>query len=167
MDKSQKHNSIGRIILVDRDIQMLQMLEMILGRNYQVATARSGEEARDLMSSEEPFHVVMTSFNLPGMNGLEFLLRVNEIFPSTVRILMTSRFEDKNGINEAISEGRISRIVSKPFCMTTLLEQLNNDLAPFTYDETTSCTSLIQITEAAQLSGNVGEPQRPVHQFKL
>lgn len=167
MSESQRHNSIGRIILVDRDIQMLQMLEMILGRNYQVATARSGEEARDLMSSEEPFHVVMTSFNLPGMNGLEFLLRVNEIFPSTVRILMTSRFEDKNGINEAISEGRISRIVSKPFCMTTLLEQLNNDLAPFTYDETTSCTPLIQITEAAQLSGNAGEPQRPVHQFKL
>lgn len=167
MDKSQKYNSIGRIILVDRDIQMLQMLEMILGRSYQVATARSGEEARDLMSSEEPFHVVMASFNLPGMNGLEFLLRVNKIFPSTVRILMTSRFEDKNGINEAISEGWISRIVSKPFCMTTLLEQLNNDLAPFTYDETTSCTPLIQITEAAQLSGNAGEPQHLVQQFKL
>lgn len=138
MDISQNDPSTGRIILVDQDIQILQMLDMILGRNYQVATARSGEEALELMSSEEPFHVVMTSFNLPGITGLEFLLRVNKIFPSTVRILMTSRFEDKNGISQAISEGRISRIVSKPFCMTTLLEQLNNDLAPFNHDETTT-----------------------------
>lgn len=105
------------------------MLKMILDRDFQVVMACSAEEGLSLMSSEEPFHIVMSSYSLPGMSGLDFLLRVNKTFPQTVRILMTSGCGDRRDINNAINEGYISRIVSKPFCMSTLLEQLKKDLA--------------------------------------
>lgn len=127
MDGSLKPYSIGRILVIDRDIHMLKMLEMILCGEYQVSTARSAEEGLDVMSSEEPFHIVMTSFNLPGMNGLDLIEQVHHRFPLTVRLLMATSFENEHGMNRAISEGQISRVIMKPFCVSTLLKHLKND----------------------------------------
>ncbi|MBT1071907.1 response regulator [Pelotalea chapellei] len=129
MKNFPEHSSLHRIILVDGDSQMLQMLEMFLSREYHIVTARSAEEALELMSTTEPFQAALVSFSLPGMNGLNFLLRVSEAFPQTVRILMTSSFGDMDGIVKAIREGDINRIMVKPFSMSTLLEQLRHDVA--------------------------------------
>jgi len=128
MDEPRTNRAIGRIMLVDKDTCVLQMLEMLLGEDFQVVTARSAEQGLALLSVEEPFHIVLSDFSLAGLNGFKFLLRVKEMCPSTVRILMAGGCGNELDVTTAISEGHINRIVLKPFFVNTLKEQLKNDL---------------------------------------
>jgi response regulator RpfG family c-di-GMP phosphodiesterase len=129
MNAFPKHTAIGKIILIDKDPNIRTMMEMILGDHFQVVTAGSAMAGLDLVESEAPFDIVIASFSLPGMNGVEFLRRVGEKHPETVRIILTGGFADMSDLNLAVSEGHISRVISKPIHMDILMEQLKQDMA--------------------------------------
>lgn len=123
-----EHTGSARILFVDKDLCMRQMMEMVLKGPFQVVTAPSAEKGLAVLAQEGPFGVVMSSFGLPGLNGLEFLLRVAERYPMTRRILMTGG-ADSHGFDQAISSGQISCLLFKPYCMKTLQELLKRELA--------------------------------------
>lgn len=50
---------------------------------------------------------------MPGMNGAEFLARVRELSPHTVRMLLTGH-KDLDRAIEAVNEGQIFRYLTKP-----------------------------------------------------
>lgn len=124
-----KHPPIGRILFVDKDLDMLDMMKMVLMPKFQLVTASSAEQGLALMESEAPFDIIISGFTLVLMNGLEFLCQAGEICPQTARILMSGGCGDDAEINLAISEGHINRLVLKPFCVSTIREQLKSDLA--------------------------------------
>jgi DNA-binding NtrC family response regulator len=127
MNKSYKQSNVGRVIFVDKDSNMRNMMAMILNEQFHVVTACSAEEGLALLEAEEHFDIVISGLTLMFMNGLEFLRRVSELCPQTVRILMSGG-GDRADINQAIREGSVSRYILKPFCLSTLLDQLSNDL---------------------------------------
>jgi len=129
MTETQKHSASGRIILVDNNLDIRTMMEMILGDHFQVCTVSSAEAGLDMVEAEGPFDIVMASFTLSGMNGVEFLRRVSEKHPDTVRILLTGGCEGMCNLHQAISKGHISRIVFKPFRINILLDQLKQDMS--------------------------------------
>jgi len=129
MTESPIHFANVRIIVIDKDIDIRTMMKMLLRDHFQVETVGSAEAGLDLVESGSPFDIVIASFTLPGMNGVEFLRRVGEKNPETVRILLTSGCADMRDLELATSKGHISRIVLKPFCMITLLEQLRLDMS--------------------------------------
>ena len=51
---------------------------------------------------------------MPGMNGIEFLQRVKDDYPDTVRIVL-SGFADAHLIVESINKGEVYRFVPKPW----------------------------------------------------
>lgn len=81
MSESVKRIDNGRIIIVDNDINMREMMVLVLTDLFQIATVRSADEALAMVISEEPFDIVMASYVIHGMSGLEFLRRVGEICP--------------------------------------------------------------------------------------
>ena len=128
--KDCPENSVpGRIIFVDKDRSMQHMMTLLLNDRFQIVTAESAEDGLGLLVSDAPFDIIISGFTLLLMNGLDFLRRVGEICPRTVRILMSGGCGDIDGINQAISEKHINRLVFKPFCAITLRDQLINDLA--------------------------------------
>lgn len=129
MAEKPKHPASGRIIVVDKDNDIRTMMEMILCDQFLVTTSGSAEAGLGLLESKGPFDIAIASFTLPGMNGVEFLRRVGEKYPETVRILLTGGCADMSDLSLAVSKGHISRIILKPFLMNTLLEQLNSDLS--------------------------------------
>lgn len=129
MTVTPKHPAIGKIILIDKDPCIRTMMEKILGDHFKVVTAGSAMAGLDLVESEAPFDIVIASFSLPGMNGVEFLRRVGEKYPETVRIILTGGCADMSDLNLAVSEGHISRVVLKPIHMDILKEQLRQDVA--------------------------------------
>ena len=62
-----------RILLVDDEPDVLAALFDVLRRRYTVVGATSGAQALNLLVESEPFAVVMSDFQMPTMDGAEFL----------------------------------------------------------------------------------------------
>jgi response regulator RpfG family c-di-GMP phosphodiesterase len=129
MSESPHCPEVGRILFIDKNITMRKTMNMVLKDQFQIVTADSAEAGLALVESDPPFDIVISGFTLICMNGLELLRRVGEICPQTVRILMSGGCGDAIKINRAISAGYVSRLILKPFCMSSMKNQLKNDLA--------------------------------------
>ena len=62
----------------------------------------------------ERVHIVMSDQRMPEMSGVEFLCRVKETHPDTVRLLFTA-YSDLAAVIDAINEGNVYRYISKPW----------------------------------------------------
>jgi DNA-binding NtrC family response regulator len=101
------------ILLVDDEKSILFSLKAALSKEgYTVKTA---ENPLDALRQIEPgaFQVIISDYNMPSLNGLEFLKRVKQIDPEVVFILMTAFGSQKLAI-EAMKEGAYDYF-SKPF----------------------------------------------------
>lgn len=118
----------GRVLYLDKHNEMRNMMDLVLQDRFLVVTAATAEEGLNILESQPPFDIVISGFHLSRMNGLEFLRRVSEQYPLTVRILMSGGCGDEVDVDAAISAGYIRRFVSKPYGIKMLREQLQNDL---------------------------------------
>ncbi len=114
-----------RILLVDDEPLLLAGLKRDLRREFEVETAVGGREGLEKLAVQPPFAVVVSDFNMPGMNGVEFLRTVTERHPETVTAMLTGNAERDVAVH-ALHEGRIFRFLSKP-CPRDLLRQTLND----------------------------------------
>jgi len=102
----------GSILLVDDEINTLKVLSAILKKNgYEVATARTAEEALD-RSSKSSFDAVVTDYRLPGMDGLRFISVLRTNMPDVPVVMLTAFGTIENAV-EAMKKGAFSYI-SKP-----------------------------------------------------
>lgn len=101
------------MLCVDDDPDVLEGLELTLGREYQVNTALGGEAALALMAGAEPFAVVLSDMRMPGMSGAELLARVRQSAPDTSRLLLTG-YADVESAIAAVNQGEVFRYLSKP-----------------------------------------------------
>ena len=103
-----------RILIVDDEENVLRALERtLIDENYKIETAGNAEEALDKLKAF-PAAIVLSDNMMPGMNGQEFLQRVKQIYPNTIRILITGRSDVLMTI-EAINKGEIFRFLLKPW----------------------------------------------------
>jgi len=108
-----------RILLVDDDPNVLSGYERTLrgqsrqGLQLDVATAQGGEEALERLRELGPVAVVVSDFKMPGMNGTQFLSKVRETAPDTVRIILTGHADLQAAI-DAVNEGSVFRFLTKP-----------------------------------------------------
>ena len=112
-----------RILIVEDEAKMLRVLELQLqGSGYQVAKAESAEQGLERLdkaqSGENGFALVLTDLRLPGMDGLEFLGRVRDRYPSLPVVVMTA-FGTVETAVEAMKAGA-GDYVLKPFSLEDL-----------------------------------------------
>lgn len=104
-----------RVLVVDDEDDMLWMLQRNLNKgmsDVEVLAASSGEEALAVISDKE-INLVITDINMPGMNGLDLLIEVNNRYPETGVIIMTA-YPSNSFEREAMMGGSL-RFVEKPF----------------------------------------------------
>lgn len=102
-----------KILCVDDEPRVLEGLSLLLGRQYQVLTASSGEAGLELLRGNGPFSVVLSDMRMSGMDGAAFLARVRSEMPEAVRLLLTG-FSDVSAAIAAVNEGQIFRFLAKP-----------------------------------------------------
>lgn len=102
-----------KILVVDDEPRIVELLRRELGRIYRVFTATSGAEALEIMEKES-IVLIISDQKMPGMNGAELLKNIVEHYPDTVRILLTG-YTDLDALVGAVNGGRIYRYVSKPW----------------------------------------------------
>lgn len=93
---------------------MLRALTRLLRRDgYRLLTANSVNEAFDLLARNQ-VQVIVSDQRMPDMSGTEFLARVREMYPDTVRLAL-SGYTDAATISEAINQGAVYRFLLKPW----------------------------------------------------
>lgn len=107
-----------RVLVVDDDDDILMMLDTVLRRDFDVATANDGSKALALLASAE-FEAVLADHMMPGMTGVELLDHVHSLKPAAARILVTAS-DQVAVVKQAINQARVHRFLSKPLRLTEL-----------------------------------------------
>ena len=111
------------LLLVDDEENMLRSLARLFRRDgYHILTANSVREAFDLLASNSA-QVIVSDQRMPDMSGTEFLARVRDLYPDTIRLVL-SGYTDLATITEAINHGAIYRFLTKPWNDEELREHI-------------------------------------------
>lgn len=102
------------LLLLDDEENVLRSLVRLFRRDgYQILTASSTREAFDMLASNTA-QVIVSDQRMPDMSGTEFLTRVRDLYPDTVRMVL-SGYTDLATITDAINKGAIYRFLTKPW----------------------------------------------------
>jgi len=118
------------ILVVDDSIHMRRLITDTL---YQLGfrklvSASDANEAINLMGlnqkNKDPFQLILSDLNMPGINGLEFLkqIRATELYASMPFILITTESEKKYVLDAAVNG--VSSYIVKPFTTEALANRM-------------------------------------------
>jgi len=108
------------ILVVDDDRIVLVLLKRILEREGFVAhCVENGEDAIEQIK-KRTFSLMITDFNMPGLNGLELARKGLELAPQMPIIMDSGGLSPK--ITRLAKEIGISKVLAKPFLTTELME---------------------------------------------
>ena len=111
------------LLLVDDEENILRALRRTLRKdNYNILTCTNAQEAFELLALNN-VHVIISDQRMPGMTGTEFLKKVKDIYPNTIRMVL-SGFTDLKSVTEAINQGAIYKYLTKPWDDNTLSESI-------------------------------------------
>ncbi len=117
-----------RILLVDDEINILEGHRRKFRNMFQLCLAQGPQEGLKAVAEQGPFAVVVSDFNMPGMNGVEFLRQIREVAPDTVRIMLTG-FADVTIAINAVNDGAVFRFLTKPCSQEDLTVAVNDGIA--------------------------------------
>ncbi|NRF71822.1 EAL domain-containing protein [Aquincola sp. S2] len=102
------------LLLVDDEENILASLKRLLRRDgYHIVTAGSAAEGLQRLAEHE-VDVIVSDQRMPGMTGVEFLRRAKELYPDTVRMVL-SGYTELQSIIDAVNEGAIYKFLTKPW----------------------------------------------------
>jgi len=102
------------LLLVDDEENITSALVRLLrGDGYRILRANSGDAGLELLAHNE-VGVIISDQRMPGMTGVEFLGKVRELYPDTVRIVL-SGYTELNSVTDAINRGSIYKFLTKPW----------------------------------------------------
>jgi response regulator RpfG family c-di-GMP phosphodiesterase len=116
-----------RVLFVDDEPNVLDAMRRNLRASHEVVVAAGARLGLERVESEPPFAIVVSDLRMPEMDGIEFLKRMHERAPDTVRILLTGQADVPAAI-AAVNEGRVFRFLTKP-CPTQALQTVLADAA--------------------------------------
>jgi response regulator RpfG family c-di-GMP phosphodiesterase len=108
-----------KILFVDDELNVLESIARQLRKRFTIKTANSGQEALQVLKDEGPFAVIVSDMRMPGMDGVQLLSTVKDLYPDTVRLMLTGNADQGTAI-EAVNKGQIFKFLNKP-CSTAIL----------------------------------------------
>jgi diguanylate cyclase (GGDEF)-like protein/PAS domain S-box-containing protein len=115
-DKIDSENQLYKrsILILDDEDNILSALNRLLRKdNLNIYTANNAEKAFEILAMHE-IQVVLSDQRMPTMNGTEFLKIVKDLYPETIRMVL-SGYTDLRSVTEAINSGAIYKFLTKPW----------------------------------------------------
>ena len=102
------------VLIVDDERNVLKSLKrLFMDTEYTILTAESASEGLEIFKNQD-IHLVISDYRMPGMNGVEFLTRVKDEYPETIRMIL-SGYADVSVIVDAINDGHVYKFLAKPW----------------------------------------------------
>ncbi|HEV7800045.1 MAG TPA: EAL domain-containing protein, partial [Burkholderiales bacterium] len=107
-------NGERTLLLLDDEDNVLSALKRLLRQdNYRVFTANNAKAGFEILANHK-VGVILSDQRMPDVTGVDFLRRVKELYPASVRMVL-SGYTDLASVTEAINQGAIYRFLTKPW----------------------------------------------------
>ena len=116
-----------RILIVEDEISILQLLMMVLSKEgYEVHTCQSGRDAISTMKRIRP-HLVLLDVMLPGMDGRSVVTVMGEDDDlNAIPVLITSALVESEAMFRPFPQ--VKGFCAKPFALKDLIIKVNQCL---------------------------------------
>ena len=119
--------SLGRILVVDDELDLAEALQQNLTRQgYDVTAMTSAQEALPLLAKDN-IDLLLSDMMMPGMGGIELLQEALALDPQLVGIIMTGQATVQTAV-EAMKIGAFDYLL-KPFKLEHILPVLTRAMA--------------------------------------
>jgi len=117
------------ILLVDDDPEILHLLRLIiknLATGYTIRTSTQGDMALE-QAMQQPTPLIITDYNLPGMNGLQLAAALKARAPATRVVLISANISPD--LERRARDRDVDYLVPKPFNVDRLIQIVQAALA--------------------------------------
>ncbi len=114
-----------KVLVIDDSRAMRAILSKIMSElGFDVVTAADGRKGLDRLGEDDGVGLVLVDWNLPGMDGYEFVQAVRrDPAWDEVRLIMVTTETERENVSRAMDAGA-DEYVMKPFTKEVLLEKL-------------------------------------------
>ena len=119
-----------KVLIVDDEPAVLEGYKRLLRRDFDLETAEGGELGLRVIQEQGPFALVISDMRMPRMDGVQFLSRVKELSPETVRMVLTGHADMQAAI-DAVNQGSVFRFLTKPCEKETLAKAITTGFVQY------------------------------------
>jgi len=113
----------GKILVVDDNIDLRIMVSKMLSRlGYEVSSADNAENGLGVLFKNK-FDLVLSDYEMPGMDGIAFACSVKKSSPRTPVVIMTGAGKDTVYSRKSTA---VDEVISKPFTLSEIDEMIQN-----------------------------------------
>ena len=147
-----------RVLLVDDEPAIRRALRTpLLELGFQVVEASRGEEALHLVRAES-FDAVLLDVNMPGIGGMQTLIRLRTLAPRLPILMLTVRDDEQDKV-EALENGA-DDYITKPFsireCIARVRSAVRRAQAPERAEDAPIAIGELQILPARRIVRRAG-----------
>jgi two-component system probable response regulator PhcQ len=103
------------ILIVDDEPNILAMLNRLLRtEDREIILAENVTDGLEKLKGRGGVDLVISDNRLPDITGVDFLVKVRQLYPDTIRILITG-YPDLDAAVKAINKGQVYRFITKPW----------------------------------------------------
>jgi len=115
------------VLFVDDEIEVLKSILWVFSdQNINTLVASDPDDALDIIKNNDTA-VIVSDNVLPGMKGIDLLLKIKEVSPDIIRIMMTG-YADLSTALEAINRCGIFKFIVKPWNNKELISTVKEAL---------------------------------------
>lgn len=119
-----------KVLFVDDDQNILAAYHRNLRKHYDLDVALGGAQGLQAIQEHGPYAVVVADMQMPNMNGIQFLQKVEEEAPDTIRLMLTGNADQKTAM-DAVNQGHVFRFLTKPSSPDDLAVAVNAGLRQY------------------------------------
>jgi two-component system, cell cycle response regulator DivK len=102
-----------KILIVEDNVDLLHLLREVLSRDYEVVTARRGEDAVTLAAVHRP-DLVILDLQLPAMDGIEAGRWIKKQMAPAPAILVLTALAEEGDSQAVLRSGCCDAFMAKP-----------------------------------------------------
>ena len=129
-----------KILSVDDEMDLELLLTQYFRRQirkgeYEFKFAHNGLEALTMLLKEKDFDIILSDINMPEMDGLTLLTKINEMQNPALKCIMVSAYGDMGNIRQAMNNGAFD-FATKPIDLDDLSVTIEKAIEHIRYIKT-------------------------------
>lgn len=162
-------NMAVKILSVDDELDLEILLTQYFRRKirkgeYEFSFAHNGLEALKMMLEKKDFDIILSDINMPEMDGITLLTKINEMRNPALKCIMVSAYGDMGNIRSAMNNGAFD-FATKPIDLDDLSRTIEKAIEEieFVRKSQQEHTQLVSIKSDLAVAGEIQQailPQR-------